>query len=129
MAGELHGIRACVFVDGAKLPEAYGYNIGWAGDVCEVLRFEDTWKVAHPGGKSGSGNLTAYHNQGAKILATLAQARMAYPMLIYPDCADVLTYYQFEALFDFEASGDVGSCQVQSAPFRVVEEVTKVGFA
>lgn len=129
MANELHGIEACVWVDGAKLAVASGYTLSISADNCEVLRFEDTWKERHPGGRGAAGSITAYHDQAAKVLATLAQARLAYPILIYPDCGDVTTYYQLEAIFDFDASGDVTSCQMASSPFVATGAVTKVGFA
>jgi len=129
MANERHGIVACVWPNGAKLAEASGYSLSITSENCEVLRFEDVWKTVLPGGKGGSGSITAYHNQDAKVLATLAQAQLAYPLLIYPDCGDVTTYYQLEALFDFEATGDVGSCQTQTAPFVAAGAITKVGFS
>jgi hypothetical protein len=128
MANELHGIEACVYVDGAKLAVASGYALSISAETCEVLRFEDTWKDVHPGGRGAAGSITAYHDQSAKVLSTLAQARLTYPLLIYPDCSDVTTYYQLEVIFDFDASGDTGSCQVASAPFVVDGAVTKVGF-
>ena len=128
MANEVHGIEACVYLNGAKLAVASGYSIGITSEECEVLRFEDTWKERLPGGKGAAGSISAYHDQDAKVLATLAQAKLAYPILIYPDCGDVTTYYQADALFDFEATGDVGSCQVQTSPFRVTGALVKVGF-
>lgn len=128
MGNERHGIAACVWLNGTKLAVASGYSLSITSDNCEVLRFEDTWKTLLPGGKGAAGSITAYHDQDAKVLATLAQAKLAYPILIYPDCGDVDTYYQAEALFDFEASGDVGSCQTQSAPFSITGPLVKVGF-
>jgi len=129
VATEKHGIQACIYLNGAKFASPSGYSVSITSDVCEVLRFEDTWKQRLPGGKGAAGSIAAYHDQDAKVLATLAQARLAYPILIYPDCADVTTYYQAEAIFDFEASGDVGSCQVQSSPFTIDGALTKVGFS
>ena len=135
MANERHGLKACVYLGTVptKLAEASGYTVSITGEECEVVRFEDTWKSRERGILDGAGSITAYHNQDAKVLATYAQQNsqtgVVTATLIYPDCSDVTTYYQCDAWFDFEATGDTGSCQTQTAPFRCDGELTKVGFA
>jgi hypothetical protein len=130
MANERHGISACVYLGTVptKLPEASGYSIGITGEECEVVRFEDTWKERLRGVLDGAGSLTAYHNQNAKVLQDYAQASTETVILIYPDCSDVTTYYSLVGWFDVEATGDVGSCQTMTAPFRADGAVSKVGF-
>jgi len=129
VANEVHGLEACVYLNGAKFASASGYSIGITSEECEVLRFEDTWKERLPGGKSSAGSLSAYHDQDAKVLATLAQAKLAYPMLIYPDCGDVTTYYQMTVFFDYDHTGDATSCQTITAPWRGADCLSKVGFS
>ena len=132
MANEVHGLRACVFLGDApaQLAVASGWTISINAEECEVVRFEDTWKTLLRGILSGSGSITAYHDQEAKILAALAQSTDADALvLLYPKCTDVTTYYMFDAFFDFEHTADVGSCQTQTAPFRVNGEVQKIGFS
>jgi hypothetical protein len=135
MANERHGLAACVYLGTVptKLAEASGYSISITGEECEVVRFEDTWKTRLRGVLDATGSLTAYHNQDAKVLADYAQedgaTGTATAVLIYPDCTDVTTYYQMTAWFDFEATGDTGSCQTISAAFRTAAGVAKVGFS
>jgi len=126
---------ACVYLGTVptKLAEASGYSVSITGEECEVVRFEDSWKTRLRGILEASGSITAYHNQDAKVLATYAQedsqTGTATATLIYPDCTDVTTYYQGNAWYDFEATGDTGSCQTQTAPFRISGELSKVGFS
>jgi hypothetical protein len=131
MANERHGISACVYLGTVptKLTNASGYSIGLTGEECEVVRFESTWKELLRGVLSAAGSITAYHNQDAKVLQDYAQATTETLVLIYPDCSDVTTYYSSLAWFDFEATGDVGSCQTLTAPFRVDGTLSKIGFA
>lgn len=134
MANERHGLMACVYLGAVptKLAEASGYSVSIAGEECEVVRFEDSWKTRLRGILDGSGSITAYHNQDAKVLADYAQedsqTGTTTAVLIYPDCTDVTTYYQAAVWFDFEATGDTGSCQTQTAPWRASGAVSKVGF-
>lgn len=133
MANERHGIKACVWLNTtgtyAKLATASGFSVGETGSECEVLRLEDTCITRLRGAVDSAGSLTAYHDQDAKVLQMMTQAQMAYPMLIYPDCTDVSTYYQVSAFFDFDATGDAGSCQTLTAPWRATGCLSKVGFA
>jgi len=131
VANERHGIAACVYLGAVptKLQEAAGWSISIVGEECEVVRFEDTWKELLRGVLSGSGSITAYHNQDAKVLAELAQSDTEAVFVLYPDCSDISTYYHGVAWFDFEHTAEVGSCQTQTAPFRVDGAVNKVGFA
>ena len=134
MANERHGLMACVYLGTVptKFAEAAGYTVSITGEECEVLRFENSWKERLRGALDSSGSITAYHNQDAKVLADYAQedsqTGTATAVLIYPDCTDVTTYYQLSAWFDFEATGDTGSCQTQTAPFRSASAMSKVGF-
>lgn len=128
MANELHGLDACIYIDGAKLAVASGWTIGIVGEECEIVRFEDVWKELLRGVLAGGGTITAYHDQDAKILAELAQSSTTKEILLYPDCTDDSTYYQFDAWFDFTHTADVGACQEQTSPFRVDGSVSKVGF-
>ena len=131
MANEMHGIAACVYMGAGpdKLAVASGWTINISGEECEVVRFEDTWKTLLAGVKSGSGSITAYHDQEAKILADFAQLTTDVDVLLYPDCTDATTWYSFSAFFDFEHTADVGSCQTTTAPFRVNGSVAKNGFS
>jgi hypothetical protein len=131
MANERHGIAACVYLGSpvAKLATASGYAIGITGEECEVVRFEDTWKELLRGVLSAAGSITAYHDQDAKTLQDAAQSATETPVVIYPDCTDISTYYAGVAWFDVEATGDVGSCQTLTAPFRIDGTLSKVGFA
>lgn len=131
MANERHGIAACVYLGAvpSKLEVAAGWSISIVGEECEVVRFEDTWKELLRGVLSGSGSITAYHDQDAKVLAELAQSDTESVFVLYPDCSDISTYYHGVAWFDFEHTADVGSCQTQTAPFRVDGAVNKVGFS
>ena len=128
MANERHGLAACIYIDGAKLAVASGWSLGITGEECEVIRFEDTWKQLLRGVLAGSGSITAYHDQDAKVLAELAQSSTTKALILYPDCTDDSTYYTFSAWFDFEHTAEVGSCQGQTSPFRVDGTVTKTGF-
>ena len=128
MADERHGLAACVYVDGVKFENASGWSLGIAGEECEIVRFEDTWKQLLRGVLAGAGSITAYHDQEAKILAELAQSSTTKALILYPDCTDDSTYYTFDAWFDFEHTADVGSCQGQTSPFRVDGDIDKVGF-
>lgn len=128
MANERHGLAACIYIDGAKLEVASGWSIGIAGEECEVVRFEDTWKQLLRGVLVGAGSITAYHDQDAKVLAELAQSSTTKALILYPDCTDDSTYYTFDAWFDFEHTADVGACQEQTSPFRVDGTVNKVGW-
>jgi hypothetical protein len=112
-----------------KFDEAAGWVINITGEECEVVRFEDTWKSLLRGVLSGSGSITAYHNQDAKRLADAAQSTTETVVVLYPDCTDISTYYAMVAWFDFEHTADVGSCQTQTGTFRVDGAVNKVGFA
>lgn len=133
MANERHGIKACVWLDTtgtyAKLAVASGFSVGETGSECEVLRLEDTCISRKRGAIDSAGTVTAYHDQDGKILQSMAQAQMAYPMLIYPDCTDVTTYYQVSAFFDYDHAGDAGSCQTLTAPWRAEDCLAKVGFS
>ena len=135
MANERHGLKACVYLGPTptKLAEASGYTVSIAGEECEVVRFEQSWKERLRGILDGSGSITAYHNQEAKVLAAYAQqdsqTGVVTATLIYPDCSDVTTYYMANAWYDFEATGDTGSCQTQTAPWRAHGELSKVGFS
>jgi len=128
MADERHGLAACVYVDGVKFENASGWSLGISGEECEVVEFEDVWKQLLRGVLAGMGSITAYHDQEAKILAELAQSTTTKEILLYPDCTDDSTFYQFSAWFDFEHTADVGACQQQTSPFRVDGEVSKVGW-
>lgn len=135
MANERHGIMGCVYLGPTptKLAEASGWAVSIAGEECEVVRFENSWKTLLRGVLAGTGSITAYHNQELKVLADYAQqdsqTGTTTAVLIYPDCTDPTTYYQAAVWFDFEATGDVGSCLTQTAPWRASGEVSKVGFA
>lgn len=131
MANERHGIAACVYLGAGptKLAVASGWTISITGEECEVVRFEDVWKTLLRGVKSGSGSITAYHDQEAKVLADYAQATTLTDILLYPDCTDATTYYSLSGWFDFEHTADVGSCQTQTAPFRASGAVVKNGFS
>ncbi|GAH33018.1 unnamed protein product [marine sediment metagenome] len=131
MANERHGLDACVYLGDtpSKLAVASGWTINITGEECEVVRFEDTWKTLLRGIMSGSGSITAYHDQEAKILAALAQTGDEEVVVLYPDCSDKTTYYHGVAYFDFSHTADVGSCQTQTAPFRISGPVNKVGFS
>ena len=131
MANERHGIEACVYLGAGptKLAVASGWTINISGEECELVRFEDTWKSLLRGVLTGSGSITAYHDQDAKILADFAQGSTETVFVLYPDCSDISTYYDGVAWFDFEHTADVGSCQTQTAPFRVDGAVNKTGFA
>lgn len=131
MANERHGIEACVYLGAGptKLAVASGWTINISGEECEVVRFEDTWKELLRGVLTGSGSITAYHDQDAKILADFAQGSTETTVVLYPDCDDISTYYAMVAWFDFEHTADVGSCQTTTAPFRVDGAVNKVGFS
>ena len=131
MANERHGLSACVYLGAGptKLAVASGWTMNITGEECEVVRFEDTWKELLRGILSGSGSITAYHDQDAKILAAFAQAATETTIVLYPDCDDISTYYAMEGWFDFEHTAEVGSCQTQTAPFRVDGAVNKVGFS
>lgn len=128
MANELHGLAACIYIDGAKFVNAAGWTIGIIGEECEVIEFEQVWKELLRGVLAGAGTITAYHDQDAKILAELAQSSTTKEILLYPDCTDDSTYYEFGAWFDFTHTADVGACQEQSSPFRIDGAVSKVGF-
>ena len=133
MANEVHGILACVFLDvGAgylRLATASGFSVGETGSECEVLRLEDTCISRLRGAIDGAGTITAYHDQELKMLQEAAQSQTAIPMLIYPTCSDVTTYYQVSAFFDYDHTGDAGSCQTLTAPWRQADCLSKVGFA
>ena len=131
MANERHGIEACVYLGATpdKLAVASGWTLSITGEECEVVRFENTWKELLRGVLSGSGSITAYHDQDAKVPAEYAQASTETVVVLYPDCSDISTYYSMIVWFDFEHTADVGSCQTQTAPFRVDGEVVKYGFA
>ena len=131
MTEERHGIAACVYLGAApdKFPNTSGWTINITGEECEVVEFEQAWKELLRGVKSGSGSITAYHDQTAKILAAAAQSTTETVVVLYPDCTDKGTYYAMVAWFDFEHTADVGSCQTQTAPFRVDGPVNKVGFS
>jgi hypothetical protein len=133
MANERHGIKACVYLDVgagyAKLAVASGFSVGETGAECEVLRLEDTCIVRLRGALDSAGSITAYHDQDAKVLQTAAQSNTAIPLLIYPECADVSTYYQITAFFDYDHTGDAGSCQTLTAPWRGADCLSKVGFS
>jgi len=132
MANERHGIDACVYVGGTaignKLLVASGWTINITGEECEVVRFESVWKELLRGVLSGSGSITAYHDQDAKVLAAAAQDTDETLVILYPDCDDKTTWYDAVVWFDFEHTADVGSCQTQTAPFRVDGPVNKNGF-
>lgn len=130
MANERHGIDACVYLGAGvgELEVASGWTINITGEECEVVRFGDTWKELLRGVLSGSGSITAYHDQAAKALAEAAQCDVETIVVLYPDCSDLGTYYWCNAWFDFEHTADVGSCQTQTAPFRADGQVHKVGF-
>ena len=131
MANERHGIAACVYLGAvpSKLEVASGWTINITGEECEVVEFEDEWKELLRGVKSGSGSITAYHDQDAKVLAAAAQSATETVIVLYPDCSDITTYYAMIGWFDFEHTADVGSCQTQTAPFRVDGAVNKIGFS
>jgi len=133
VANERHGISACVYVGGTaeanKLLVASGWTISITGEECEVVRFEDVWKSLLRGVLSGSGSITAYHDQDAKVLAEAAQDTSETLVILYPDCDDKDTWYDAVVWFDFEHTADVGACQTQTAPFRVDGPVNKTGFA
>jgi len=131
MTEERHGISACVYMGAGpdKFTNASGWTINITGEECEVVEFESVWKELLRGVLSGSGSITAYHNQDAKILAAAAQSTTETTVVLYPDCDDITTYYAVVAWFDFEHTADVGSCQTQTAPFRVDGIVNKVGFS
>ena len=131
MANERHGLDACVYLGAVptKLAVASGWTINITGEECEVVRFEDTWKELLRGILSGSGSITAYHDQDAKVLAAAAQSTTETVVVLYPDCSDISTYYSMVGWFDFEHTADVGSCQTQTAAFRVDGAVNKIGFA
>lgn len=128
MANELHGLAACIYIDGVKFVNAAGWTIGIIGEECEVVEFEQVWKELLRGVKAGAGTITAYHDQDAKVLAELAQSSTTKDIILYPDCTDDSTYYNFDAWFDFTHTADVGACQEQSSPFRIDGAVSKVGF-
>ena len=65
MADERHGLAACIYIDGVKFLNASGWSLGIAGEECEVVRFEDTWKQLLRGVLAGAGSITAYHDQEA----------------------------------------------------------------
>lgn len=133
MANERHGIKGCVYLDiGAgyvKLATASGWSVGESGSECEVLRLEDTCITRLRGGIDSAGSITGYHDQDAKVLQAAAQSNTAIPTLIYPDCTDTSTYYQMTNFFDYDHTGDAGSCQTITAPFRGADCLAKVGFA
>ena len=131
MANERHGLDACVYLGAVptKLAVASGWTINITGEECEVVRFENTWKELLRGILSGSGSITAYHDQDAKVLAEAAQSTTETVIVLYPDCSDISTYYAMVGWFDFEHTADVGSCQTQTAAFRVDGPVNKIGFA
>jgi len=133
MANEKHGIKACVFIDSGagyvKLATASGFSVGETGSECEVLRLEDTCISRRRGAIDGAGSISAYHDQDGKVLQAAAQSQTAIPMLVYPECADVTTYYQMTAFFDYDHTGDAGSCQTLTAPWRAADCLSKVGFS
>lgn len=133
MAGETHGILACVFLDlgagYAEFEEAAGFSIGITGEEGEVVRHKSLWKERHRGVNDWSGSITAYHNQDAMVLATAAQSASAIPLLIYPSCTDVTTYYSGVAFFDFDHTSAVNAMQTQTASFRGTGAMLPVGFA
>ena len=133
MGNEVHGIKACVFLDiGAgyvKLATASGWNVSESGSECEVLRLEDTCITRLRGALDSSGAVVGYHDQAAKVLQEAAQSLTAIPMLLYPTCTDVTTYYMVSVFFDYDHSVDAGSCQTMSAPWRGADCLSKVGFS
>ena len=133
MANELHGIVACVFLDVgsgyAQLATASGFSIGETGSECEVLRLQDTCITRKRGAIDSAGSITGYHDQEAKVLQEAAQSQTEIPMLIYPECDDVTTYYSVSAFFDYDHTGDASSCQTLTAPWRGAACLNKVGFA
>lgn len=133
MANEVHGIKACVYLDGgagyAKLATASGFSVGETGSECEVLRLEDTCITRLRGALDSAGSITGYHDQEAKVLQEAAQSNTAIPILIYPTCDDVTTYYMVSAFFDYDHTGDAGSCQTLTAPWRAGDCLSKVGFS
>ena len=133
MANEVHGIKGCVFLDVgsgyAKLATASGWNVSESGSECEVLRLEDTCISRHRGALDSSGSVTGYHDQEAKVLQEAAQSATAIPMLLYPTCTDVSTYYMVSAWFDYDHTVDAGSCQTLTSPWRAADCLSKIGFS
>lgn len=129
MAGEMHGLDACVFIDGTELVEGSGFSLAIASEKAAVIRFSQSWRETLKGVMSATGSLTLYHNQDAKTIADAALSASETTVLLYPDCDDTTTYYSFLAWFDFEHTADVGAAQTQTAPFEADGAVTIAGFA
>jgi len=112
-----HGIKGLIYISGAQLSAANAWTIAFDTESVEIVYFGSTWKERLVGVNDWSGTITSWGDTDDKMLYAAVTAQAAVALLIYPDRADITTYYSGNAIFSGDESGDVGSAYSRSWAF------------
>lgn len=124
-----HGVNGLAYVSGGEIEGASAWSVAIDTQSAEYVKFGDDWVNRVPGVNDWRASLTAWHDQDAKKLQDAAVARVAVAVLIYPDRADLTTYYNGSGIFSFTSEGNTTSVVGQTANIVGDGELSLTGFS
>ena len=124
-----HGIKGLIYVSGSEIAEANAWSLAYNAESVEIVSFGNSWKSRVIGVGSWSGSITSWGDTDDKKLFSAVTALASVALLIYPDRADISTYYSGSCVFGGDESGDVGSAYSRSWSFSGDGTLIATGWA
>ncbi len=128
-SSKVHGINGLIYVSGSEISFGNAWSIKLDAEDAEIVSFGDAYKSRLRGVKDWSGSITAWHDQGTKVLQMAAVATVSVALILYPKRSDLATYYSGSALFKFGHDQDAGSIAKLTADFVGDGTLGMTGFA
>jgi hypothetical protein len=125
----MNGKNGLIYVSGTEIYGANAWDISISHDATEYAVMNDDWKSNFSGLMGWSGSITALADQASKVLQVAAVYDGTVALLIYPDSADITTFYTGSAIFGFGASADLTSAVGRTADFTGTGALTATGFS
>jgi len=126
-----HGVNGLVYVSGSggELVGASAWSVAIDTQSAEYVKFGDSWVNRVAGVNDWRASLTAWHDQDTKKLQDAAVARTAVVLTIYPDRADLTTFYTGSGIFSYTTEGNSTSVVGQTANIVGNGTLTPTGFS
>ncbi len=123
------GYNGLIYVSGNHIEGANAWEITVDQGAAEGRAFGQQWMDRVPIGNDWSGSITAWHDQDSKHLYNACVGNAAAAILLYPDRADLTTYWSGNAIFSFGSSADMESLVGQTATFTGAGSLAATGFS
>jgi len=124
-----HGKNGLIYVSGSELLNANSWNLTITSATAESSVFGDSWVSRVKGLNDFSGSVVEHQDQDSKVIVTAATATVSVALLIYPDRADLTTYYSGNAFFGGNSAGNITSLVSRGGDFVGDGALTATGFS